>query len=272
MSTIFRCPVCCKKLTKDKSYICENGHSFDIAKEGYVNLHIAKGKSNVISGDDKDMVKARTDFLSKGYYAPLKDEVCSVISDSAISCPILFDSGCGEGYYTSFYSDVVTAMGGKAYGVDLSKAAVRHGAKSVKNGEFAVASVYHLPIHDESCDIIVNCFSPLATDEFRRILKKDGLFIYIVPDARHLWELKCILYDNPYENEVKDEQYEGFELVDVRNVKTFFNLESTDDILSLFRMTPYAWKTSKGGEEKISKISSLGITGEFKVFIYKKQP
>ena len=269
MESLFCCPVCGGSMKREASYLCESGHCFDIAKEGYVNLYMSKGKS-AVSGDDKDMVKARTEFLSKGYYAPLKDEVCSIIKASGISNPVLFDSGCGEGYYTSFYSKTVNDMGGRVCGVDLSKTAIRHASKSVPDGEFAVASVYHLPIKNESVDIIVNCFSPLAIDEFTRIMKKDGLFIYIVPDAKHLWELKRVLYDNPYENEVKNETYNGFELQDVRTAKNTFTLTSIDEILSLFRMTPYSWKTSKGGEEKLKALSSLTVTAQFRILTYQK--
>lgn len=241
-----------------------------MAKEGYVNLLPANKKHSKDPGDDKDMVASRTLFLEGGHYEPLRKKVCSLIEKSHPASPVLLDSGCGEGYYTAAYCDEVKKLGGFAVGIDLSKSAIKHAAKKCKDGCFAVASVYGIPMKDESTDIVVNCFSPLAIDEFRRILKKDGFFYYIVPDAGHLWELKSILYDKPYPNEVKSEQYDGFELIQTVEVSNVFTLNSGEEILSLLHMTPYTWKTPKDGIQRLEKLSSLTVTAQFRVLVYKR--
>lgn len=265
-SSLFCCPVCGGNLTKiDRCYKCENSHSFDIAKEGYVNLLISN-KSTEASGDDKQMVASRTRFLEGGYYSPLRDKMCSLIDSTNTENPKILDAGCGEGYYTSAFSlksDMVA-------GIDLSKSAVKHAAKKCKTGEFAVASVYHLPVPDSCVDIIINCFSPMAKDEFLRVLKKGGYLIYVVPGSRHLWELKSILYDNPYENDERIEEYDGFEFLKVEEVKNIFTLENTDDIQALFHMTPYTWKTPKDGIERLKKLESLTVSADFRVHVFKK--
>ena len=263
---ILRCPVCGEVLKKENnSYKCFSNHSFDVAKEGYVNLLISN-KSTSNSGDDKQMVASRTQFFDKGFYSPLRDKICQIIGGFGLSDIFLLDSGCGEGYYTSEYAKLC----GSCVGVDISKNAVKSAAKRCKEAVFAVASVYHLPIADKSVDVIVNCFSPNACDEFSRVLKSGGYLVYVVPGAGHLWELKSILYDNPYENEEKTEEYDGFELFNTYKVSTRFSLSGRDEIMSLYHMTPYTWTTPKDGSERLDRCEELTVGAEFIIYVYKK--
>ncbi len=271
MDNIFICPICALPLERGQGcYKCQKNHLFDIAKEGYVNLASPSKQSSGISGDDKDMIKARTSFLQGGYYKPLRDKMCALVRQYAPFGAVILDSGCGEGYYTSAYGEIAQELGGKVVGIDLSKSAVKHTAKVCRAGEFAVASVYHLPLSDKSCDIIVNCFSPLAIEEFSRVLKSGGYFLYVVPDADHLLELKQVLYDVPYKNAVKTESYDGFELVKTECVAASFVLDNAEHIQALFHMTPYTWKTPKEGVQKLQALTRLDVTASFRVLVYKK--
>ena len=150
MKQIFSCPVCKRQLlTEGRVYKCESGHCFDISKEGYVNL-MPSTKSFDSSGDDKEMVRARTAFLDGGYYSPLRERVAELIKSLCPGSPVILDAGCGEGYYTSLYSE----LSPDTFGIDISKSAVRHAAKRCKEAFFAIGSVYHMPVLDESCDIM----------------------------------------------------------------------------------------------------------------------
>lgn len=267
MKSFFCCPVCGLGLCReDRTYKCEKGHCFDAAKEGYVNL-LMSNKSGEMSGDDKEMVSARTRFLEGGYYSPLRDKITELIKRYSPSAQTLLDAGCGEGYYTSAYAEKVPVTAG----VDISKAAVRHAAKKCKTAEFAVASVYHLPAGDESTDVIVNCFSPNAPEEFLRVLKGGGYLFYVVPAPRHLWELKSVLYEAPYENEEKTEDYQGLELLGVEGVTTDFTLTSNEDIMALFHMTPYSWNTPKDGIKRLEGIEKMSVGADFRIHIYRKK-
>lgn len=266
MESLFSCPVCKKMLTVEgRTYKCENRHCFDMAKEGYVNLLVGS-KSTDFSGDDKQMVASRTRFLEGGYYAPLRDKICSLIAGCGIENIRLLDAGCGEGYYTDAYSGICSHTAG----IDISKAAVKHASKKCKNAEFAVASVYHLPVADQSADVIVNCFSPNAPDEFSRVLTSGGYLFYVVPSPKHLWELKSILYNTPYENDEKTEEYKNFSLVNVEKISFGFTLANNDDIMALFGMTPYAWNTPEDGIRRLGSINELDVTAEFAIHIYKR--
>ncbi len=265
MKKTFCCPVCGEELNlEERTYRCEKGHCFDAAKEGYVNL-FASGKGKDIHGDDKEMVASRTMFLEGGYYKPLRDKICEIVKEMGKIETSLLDAGCGEGYYTGAYSEITT----DCVGVDISKAAVKHAAKHCKNARFAVASVYHLPLPDDSFDVVVNCFSPNAPEEFSRVLKNDGLLVYVVPAPKHLWELKEILYDTPYENQEKTEEYPGFELCDIYAVTTKFALDTNEKIQALFHMTPYTWNTPKDGAERLSDMQRLDVTADFRIHVYK---
>ena len=271
--SLFRCPNCGAPLTReDKLYRCAAGHVHDIAAEGYVHLLPANQKNSKMPGDDKAMVAARADFLAKGYYAPLRQALCDAALAYAPEHAAVLDCGAGEGYYTAGIYGAL-AEGGKEprmAAIDISKFAVRRCAKQAKQVECAVASAYRLPLADESCDLLLNCFSPLALEEFSRVLKSGGVMLYVVPAARHLMEMKEVLYDEPYENEEKLTPYEGFTYCEVREVESFAELRSNADIAALFGMTPYAWKTPRAGRERLLALEKLGVTISFRIHVFRK--
>ncbi|MDE6107547.1 MAG: methyltransferase domain-containing protein [Oscillospiraceae bacterium] len=272
MASLFICPVCGGELTRQEGrYACPKGHSFDIAKEGYVNLLPANQQHSKAPGDDKAMASARTRFLEGGWYGPLRNELCKLVAPHLPAGGALLDAGCGEGWYTAALTEIVTAKGGRTAGVDLSKPAVKKAAKRCRETEIAVASVYHLPVAEGSVDVLLNCFSPLAIEKFCRVVKPGGWFFYVVPGPRHLWELKEILYTTPYENEEKVEEYPGFSPPEVIPVETEFTLTHPEDIQALYHMTPYTWKTPKEGAERLAAVERLTVTGQFRIHVMERR-
>ena len=271
--SLFHCPICGAPLTSEPTrYVCPARHSYDIAKEGYTYLLPPNQKHSAAPGDDKGMAAARRDFLSKGYYAPLLNALCREILSGAGDAPAILDTGCGEGYYTAGIYQALCAAGKspRMAGTDISKFILRHAAKREKNIEFAVASSYHLPLANASVDILLNCFSPLALEEFLRVLKPGGTFLYVVPAADHLWELKQVLYDNPYPNEEKETPYEGFTYQSIVPVDADISLENQADIHALFQMTPYYWKTPKSGAERLTALDTLTTRISFRIHVFRK--
>lgn len=271
--SLFCCPTCGALLKREpKVYRCLAGHCYDIAKEGYTYLLPPNQKHSSAPGDDKDMAAARRDFLSKGYYAPLLHALCTEICAVSGEGAAVFDAGCGEGYYTSGIFRALSDAGKRPRmaGVDISKPAVRIAAKREKDVEFAVASSYHLPLPDQSVDILLNCFSPLALEEFRRVLKPGGMFFYVVPAADHLWGLKEVLYDRPYRNVEKETPYEGFTYVKIVPVESVITLVGQADIRALFQMTPYYWKTPKSGSDRLYALERLDTQISFHIHIFQR--
>ncbi|MBQ3090208.1 MAG: methyltransferase domain-containing protein [Oscillospiraceae bacterium] len=271
--SLFRCPICAAPLRReDRSYRCQKGHSYDRAKEGYVHLLPANKKHSKNPGDDKGMAAARNRFLSGDWYLCLRRTLESLAAETPGQRLTLLDSGCGEGYYTQGMARALKEQGRTAAvcGVDLSKTSVRYAAKRLPEGEFAVASVYHLPIGTDSIDLLVNCFSPLALEEFSRVLKKGGHFLYVVPGPRHLWEMKEVLYEQPYPNEELSPDYPGFERLKVVKVEEKITLPDSQTIMDLFQMTPYYWKTPASGTARLAKLEQLDLTISFAVHVYRR--
>ncbi|MBQ4153650.1 MAG: methyltransferase domain-containing protein [Clostridia bacterium] len=259
----FICPICGSRLfILDNTYRCFKGHSFDKAKQGYVNL-LLQGGSGKRHGDDKLMVMARRSFLEKGYYDKLRDEINEIIGEGYT----VLDSGCGEGYYTAKFSE-----NNKVLGIDISKDAIKYAASRCKNSEFAVASISSLPIENNSIDKVVAIFSPDAPSEFSRVLKTEGRLITATPMENHLFELKTAVYDKPYSNPKPNLQKQGFEVLNTYEVKYKIKLDNTEDIINLFKMTPYYYKTSAEDQEKLTKLCSLTTSLEFIITEYEKEP
>ncbi|MCM1054418.1 MAG: methyltransferase domain-containing protein [Bacteroides sp.] len=270
MSTEFICPICGNNLIRiERSLKCSENHCFDISSKGYVNLITRGGKKG--HGDDRLMVRARRDFLSKGYYEHLKKTIIDELLDKVEADCTLLDSGCGEGYYTSgFYRAFKEKGGGRMYGVDISKEALKLAAKACPEVSFAAASAYFLPFGRESLDIITSLFAPLAAEEFYRTLKSGGCFITAVPLENHLFGLKKAVYDKPYRNKPENTDLKGFKLVKSIEVKKTITIKGTENIKNLFMMTPYYYKTSAADQSKLDDLTELSTETEFLVLTYKK--
>ena len=274
MESLFRCPLCARPLDRQETrYLCPQGHSFDRAAAGYVHLLPANKKHAKDPGDDKGMAAARTRFLSGDYYAPLRDALANLALTYAPDHPRILDAGCGEGYYSAALYRQLAEAGKhpRMAGVDLSKHALRRAAKREKEAEFAVASVYDLPVGDQAVDLLVNCFSPLALEEFLRVLKPGGFYFYVVPGAEHLWQLKQVLYDQPYPNQEKLTPYPGFAYREVRKIDQTIRLTDPQAILDLFQMTPYFWKTPKEGAARLAALTELETAISFRIHVFVKE-
>ena len=249
--SILACPFCAAPLTREgKSFYCsgEKRHCFDIAKSGYVSLTRASGTS----GDDRDMVRARTAFLDTGYYAPFADAVAK----AAAGASVIIDAGCGEGYYAN-------RLAGSAavFGFDLSKHACDHAAKRAKaagtGAFFGVASVFELPLGNGTVDAVVNVFAPCAEDEFCRVLRPGGLLVLLGAGERHLLGLKQALYDETYENAERADLPSGMQPIEQRTVRDTVTVVGKEQIANLFSMTPYYWRTSPSDKQKLEALDTL---------------
>ena len=272
--TIFRCPLCGGPLWEVPGGLrCPGGHRFDRAREGYVHLLPVGQKHSRFPGDDKAMVNARRAFLDRGWYAPLRE----ALEQLAVKCtgnePVVLDAGCGEGYYTQGVREALTSAGKMPHvaGFDISKFAVQKAAKRCPELDLAVASAYHMPVEDGAVELVLNVFSPLAIEEFRRVLKAGGYYLYVVPAPRHLWELKEVLYDRPYPNEERATPYEGFAYREIVPVAYTVRLPTQADIQALFQMTPYAWKTPGAGKARLAALSELACRVDFRVHVFQKE-
>jgi len=265
------CPVCAAPLAKqDRSLKCEKGHCFDFASSGYINLLKPGKKNNAKAGDSREMIKARTDFFQCGAYEKIAKEICC-LADKYPSKYIV-DAGCGEGYYTQFIAKDPSRL---VYGVDMSKFGCEHGARAASHNGldnliYCVGSIFELPFDNESTDLIVNMFAPVADREFFRVLKKGGHFIVASAGIDHLDGLKSMLYDKVYKNEEKFHDFEGFNLIERKCLKYTAHLEGRETIYNLFTMTPYFHRTSLDDKKKLDSVTQLDTTVEVNFLVYEK--
>ncbi len=262
----FLCPKCREQLERvGNSLKCKNGHCFDLASEGYVNLVLGK----ISGGDSPEMCRARHDFLNEGYYEPFAREISAVIKE--FSAVKICDAGCGEGYY----SRVIKGENPNAeiVGFDLAKTSVKYASKAEKGKSdpinYAVCGIFDMPLHDGSYDALISVFAPVPDKEAHRILKDGGIMIVCHPGKDHLSGLKKLVYDTPYDNEETDTVFDGFEKLLDKRIK--YNVTvSKEHISSLFLMTPYYWKTSVSDAEKLTHADKLDTELDFIISIYRK--
>ena len=256
--SILLCPVCGEKLNRiDSSFCCRSGHSFDMAKEGYVNLLLGS-KPGDSRGDSKESARARHEFLQKGYYDCLKKAIGERLLGTVL------DICCGEGYYDDY--------DGPFYGFDISKEMVRLASKRNKsdNYHYFVANLSSIPIESESIDTAMHLFAPFQENEFQRVLKPDGVLYSVIPGENHLFEMKEILYENPYKNDEKTPETTGaLILQDTTKVAEKVTITG-EDLWTLFSMTPYFYRTSEEDKAKLKATKSLDLTVEFVILKYVK--
>lgn len=263
------CPVCGKSLQqKDRSFVCENRHCFDISKEGYVNLLHGKNKSGSLIGDNRDMANARKLFLNKGYFSALSDGLTDTIKELTPPYPVLCDICCGEGYYSEKIKDSIDC---ELISFDISKEMLRLCAKRKKSDLCFVANGNSIPLDSESVDLAFHLFAPFNEKEFSRTIKKGGHIITVVAGENHLFELKEILYENPYKNDEAPPETSFLKLKEKRKFTKKVALESKEDIESLFKMTPYYYHTSDTDKAKLESFEKLEVTTDFAVYIYEKE-
>ncbi len=265
----FSCPICKMALTLSTGCAkCENNHSFDVAKQGYLHLLMSNKMNSKLPGDTPEMVRARRSFLEKGHYDIFVNELSKIVDtllDKSVG-NIILDAGCGEGYYTS----KLTGKNREVFGIDISKSAVKLAAAKYKEINFAVASLFDIPFEKNSVNCLVNVFAPIVEAEFLSVIKKGGYMIIAVPGQKHLWEMKEVLYDVPYENEKKHTEYQGFSFEERIEVKSEIELFDNESIFELFSMTPYYWKTTIEGTNRLKELNKLKTIIHFDFLVYKK--
>ncbi len=262
----FICPKCGKPLKKsEKSYLCPDGHCYDIAKSGYVNLVLVGSKHSADPGDNKEMIKARVLVMDAGYYDSLAAAIVKIMEkyprQSALDC------GCGVGSITSKVKDAFPEC--LVMGSDVSKNAADAAAKKYKNIPFCVASSNDLPVEEGSQDVLICAFAPVFEKEFLRVLKPGGIFIRVVPDVMHLYGLKSILYSSPRPNERDTAEPNGFEKTETVFVADDFTAEG-EVVSSLVKMTPYYYHTKKEDLDRVFAMPSLTTNRAFEVRVYRK--
>lgn len=255
----FHCPLDGQALAAANNALkCPNGHSFDLAKEGYCNLLLVQQKASLDPGDNKEMVEARRRFLATGYFDPIADKLAEFVKGLGIEKPSVLDAGCGEGYYLARLQE---SMPEASYsGIDISKWAIKAAAKSHKKIAWAVASSKQLPFAKNSLDLILCLFGFPFWESFNSVLKRDGYLLLVDPAPEHLWELRELIYEKVKATDlskIDGALAAGFELVREEMLTFDITLDSSAAIHDLLAMTPHGYRINAEGKARLAEVKKL---------------
>ena len=260
------CPICKQSLQRrEKAFVCPRNHSFDIARQGYVNLLTVQQKHSLTPGDTREQVLSRRAFLEAGYYAPIVETLLFTAKKYGVSGEIL-DVGCGEGYYGSRLSH---GLGLPLTGLDISKEAVRCAAGKYKGAFWLCATAAHIPVASSSAGLITSLFALTMPEEFRRILRPDGLYFQVLAAEDHLLGLKSIIYPQLHHRE-KDTvpDIPGFARLESIPIRFAFTVEG-QQVQNLFSMTPHVFRIGKEGAQRLRETNVLTDTASAMLNVFK---
>ena len=282
------CPVCREPLSSDdhKHWRCDNNHSFDRARQGYLNLLLAHKKRSKSPGDGADMVDARQRLLDSGVYQPISELLNKAVNNSLVADQSLqlCDVGCGEGYYTTRLSQSLSNSQHphRVYGVDISKDAVRAAARRGKQLEAAdnqlewlVASGADLPFQQHSLDHICCLFTRLMPEGFSKVLRPEGQVFTINTGLGHLREMREILYPQVKDscfNPTRVMEDNGFFCVNEQPLSYTIELTSSEQIHDLLLMTPHVWKASQEARDRLLARENLTVTIDVVLHQFAQKP
>lgn len=267
-------------LRSGNTWRCGLGHSFDIARQGYVNLLPVQHKRSRDPGDSKDMVAARRRFLEAGHYRPITEAVSRIVlaqapAGATLSC---LDAGCGEGYYlrelTRYWqarADDERAL--TLLGVDISKWAVLAAAKRHEAATWVVGTNAHLPVQDSSLDVVLCLFGFPVYPEFARVLKPGGVLLRVDAGPDHLRELREIIYPSLKPPRADDETLPpGFTPLSREVLRDTIDLDGAEPIADLLAMTPHLHRAKAEGRERAAALESLTVTLDVRLTQWVSHP
>lgn len=260
------CPICGAPIAPDeKTWCCGAGHSFDVARQGYVNLLPVQQKHSLHPGDTAEQVRARRRFLGTGFYAPIAAAVCEMMGPARR----VLDVGCGEGYYLRKYGQACPEA--ERWGLDISRDAVRLAAGADKTGHYLVATATRLPFADGSFDSLMSLFALTVPGEFSRMLASGGLFLQALAEPDHLQSLKELIYPELVQKPKNlTPEVPGFIPVEHREVQFNIILTNSDQVADLLAMTPHYWRITRDGAQRAAEAQGLRDTVHIRLNLYRR--
>jgi 23S rRNA (guanine745-N1)-methyltransferase len=262
------CPLCRTVLERQpKVWRCPQNHSFDVAREGYVNLLPVQHKHSREPGDSAEMVTARREFLQAGHYEPLRGALLALLQP--LGARSLLDVGCGEGWYTS----VLPRIAAEVLGLDIAKPAIQAAAKRFHGITWLVGSAAHLPFGEGALDAVISLFTPLQLGEMRRVLRPGGHALLVTPAPDHLWSLRERLFEEVWPHE-PDKFLAGFEAqfeLHTRQELGFALSLGQAELRRLLAMTPYAWKARPEKRAALEAAAGLETQAAFSLLLFRRK-
>jgi len=229
------CPVrnCRLAMARDERRVaCPRGHSFDIARSGYINLLQPQERRSKQPGDTVAALAARRRLHDRGVTGPLLHAIAATVATSPGD--VVLDAGCGDGFYLG---SLASQTGFKAHGIDISIPAVDAAARRYPGCEWIVANADRfVPYADRSFSMVLSITARMNAGEFRRVLRDDGRLLVALPAPDDLIELRGVGRDRV--DRTLETFAHGFTLVDRSRVATVADLDAAgvrDALHSIYR-------------------------------------
>ncbi len=269
VSQLWLCPACQLPLGADDDQasrlVCEKGHSYDRARQGYFNLLLANQKQSRDPGDSREMIAARREFLAAGHYNFLSTMLCEVMAPMLNNTGArVCDLGCGDGSYLRALTEHFPQA--EFWGCDISKHAVKRAASYVERAELCVASSYQLPLAAHSQNVLLSVFSPVNADEIKRLLSPNGIFVRVLPGEQHLMQLKRALYRDAQEHS-PPKPLPGFIRKTLLRTGELSRL-GREDLANLIAMTPLQWRGDAKGKHALLDSAPLDMQFDFIIEVF----
>lgn len=261
------CPHCRSPFAQHgRALRCGTGHSFDLAKQGYVNL-LGSG-----TGDTTQMVAARDEFLTAGHYAPLARLVAHEAARDLRRNALVVDAGTGTGYYLA--TTLARAPAASGLGMDTSTAALRRAARAHPGIGAVVWDLWQpWPLQSGSADVVMNIFAPRNILECHRVLRPNGTLVVVTPDSTHLSELRTYVdmldVDADKLTRLDSSLRAQFALTGRHDCEIELTLEP-EDVRRVVLMGPNAYHVPEGALASVKH--ALTVTASFVVSVYVRQP
>ncbi|MBL4781279.1 MAG: methyltransferase domain-containing protein [Porticoccaceae bacterium] len=264
------CPIDTQRLVlHDRQLRCANGHSFDLARQGYVNLLPVQHKRSKHPGDSKAMVAARQRFLDTAVYAPVADLLATTLGAAiaGIERPCCLDAGCGEGYYldyaATYLEAVEPACEPELIGLDISKDAIIAAARRNKTISWLVGTNRQPPLVGSSVDVILCVFGFHSFQGFNKIMSLGGKLILVEPGPDHLQELRQATYAELKKTSLGrlDEAFAlGFKQVGEQALRYETPALSKQVLADLLLMTPHFFRATQEGRQAAAQLDEVSLT------------
>ncbi|HHY14343.1 MAG TPA: methyltransferase domain-containing protein [Thermoanaerobacterales bacterium] len=270
---IFGCPICQESMevVAEKSIICSRNHTFDFARQGYINM--LKRPSNQYY--DKNLFESRRSIITESnLYASLHKIISEKITkylDGHYKPAIILDAGSGEGSHLQRILDNYCNENIIGIGLDIAKEGIKMASRSYRNQIWLVGDLANIPLKDKSTHVILNILSPANYMEFKRILAPKGIIVKIVPQSNYFIELREAVFEN---NNKKDYSNDGtislfkqnFQLVEEFRFNYFKKLRN-NEIKELVQMSPLSWHVERERIDSFINRVFPGITIDLDILI-----
>jgi 23S rRNA (guanine745-N1)-methyltransferase len=252
-----------------RAFICEAGHSFDIARSGYINLLQPQDRRSPSAGDPKAVVEARVELLAAGVGKTLIDEVARRVASLGLARgAVALDLGSGSGDALAGMSSRLEITG---VGIDLSAAAVEHAARCFPTLSWVVANAdRRLPLLDRSVDVAISINGRRNPPEAARVLGTGGCLIVALPAPDDLIELRAIVQGEGSTRERTErmlaEHNALFSLADRASVRETREVDRRS-LLNLLRVTYRGVRTSAA--ERVKSLKPMEVTFSSDLFVLR---